>query len=135
MNLQDPFKQIGYLQQCLSSDKRPLGLFLGAGCPMAIKSDGDQGLPLIPDIAGITEAIRLQLLQNKECAPLVNIIQQHFSQDGHENVTIEDILSHIRALRVVSGKEGVRGLKDFDLDKLDSTICQAIQELSDKALP
>jgi hypothetical protein len=26
--VQDPKKQIGYLQQCLSSDKKPLGLFL-----------------------------------------------------------------------------------------------------------
>jgi len=28
---EEPTKHIGYLQQCLSSDKKPLGLFLGAG--------------------------------------------------------------------------------------------------------
>jgi hypothetical protein len=26
--VQDPKKQVGYLQQCLSSDKKPLNLFL-----------------------------------------------------------------------------------------------------------
>jgi hypothetical protein len=33
----DPSRQLNYLQQCLSSDKEPLGLFLGAGCPMAVR--------------------------------------------------------------------------------------------------
>ncbi len=42
----DPLRQVNYLQQCLSNDKKPLGLFLGAGCPVAVKS-GD-GKPLIP---------------------------------------------------------------------------------------
>ncbi len=36
--VEDLLKQVGYLQQCLSSDKKPLGLFVGAGCPMAITS-------------------------------------------------------------------------------------------------
>jgi len=31
---QDPHRQVGYLQQCLASDKKPLGLFLGAGEPV-----------------------------------------------------------------------------------------------------
>ena len=134
-HVQDPFRQIGYLQQCLSSDKKPLGLFLGAGCPTAIKTDGETSAPLIPDIAGLTEAVRSKLSKDTECASLVKIVEQHFSIDGRENTNVEDMLSHIRALRVVAGKEDVRGLKDFDLDKLDSAICQIIQELSDKALP
>jgi hypothetical protein len=37
--------------------------------------------------------------------------------------------------QVVAGKEGVRGLKDIDLEKLDSGICQIIHELADKELP
>ena len=57
----EPLKQIDYLRQCLSSDKKPLGLFLGAGCPMAIKVGGSGNNPLIPDIAGITEVVRSKL--------------------------------------------------------------------------
>ena len=132
---QDPFKQIGYLQQCLSSNKKPLGLFLGAGCPMSIKVDGETGHPLIPDIAGLTKVVRSKLLGDRECAPLVKILEQHFSKDERLNVNVEEMLSHIRALRVVAGNEEVRGLKDVDLDKLDSAICQIIQEYADKALP
>lgn len=134
-HVQDPFRQIGYLQQCLSSDKKPLGLFFGAGCPMAVKADRETNLPLIPDIAGLTEAVRSKLLNDQECAPLVKILEQHFSKDERLNVNVEDMLSHIRALLVVAGNEEVRGLKDVDLDKLDSTICQFIQENADKALP
>ena len=134
-HVQDPFKQIGYLQQCLSSDKKPLGLFLGAGCPMAIKADGETSHPLIPDIAGLTEAVRSKLLDDQECAPLFKILDHHFSKDERLNVNVENMLSHIRALRVVAGNEKVRGLKDVDLDKLDSTICQIIQAYADKALP
>jgi hypothetical protein len=131
-HVQDPFRQIGYLQQCLSSDKKPLGFLLGAGCPMAVKPDGS---PLIAGIAGMTDAVLTKLRQDKECAPLIKIVDGHFFQDGHENVNVEDILSHVRALRVVAGKDGVRDLKAADLDKLDSRVCKIIQELSNKALP
>lgn len=131
----EPLKQIDYLRQCLSSDKKPLGLFLGAGCPMAIRVGGSENTPLISDIAGITEVVRSKLSKDENCASILQIVEQHFLTDGRENPNVEDMLGHIRALRVVAGKEGARGLKDRDLDKLDSTICQIIQELADKELP
>ena len=52
----DPTRQISYLQQSLSQDKKPLGLFLGAGCPFSVKIANDE--PLIPDIDGITKIDR-----------------------------------------------------------------------------
>ena len=132
---QDPKEQIGYLQQCLSSDKKPLGLFLGAGCPMAIRTDGEKGLPLIPDIAGITEAIRRELAKSEECGTLLKIVDDHFTKDGLDEANVEDMLSHIRALRVVAGKDKVRGLSAENLDKLDEKVCDCIHKLSDKVLP
>jgi len=66
---QDPNRQVGYLQQCLSSDKKPLGLFLGAGCPLAILSDDGKKTPLIPDIEGITKIVREQLATCRIAAP------------------------------------------------------------------
>ena len=132
---QDPHRQVGYLQQCLSSDKKPLGLFLGAGCPMAIRPDGDDKPPLIPDIAGITQKVREGLTKCKECAPLLKIVEGHFKTDGHENTNVEDMLSHIRALHAVAGKDKVRDLCSTDLDKLDNKICGLIHELVDKSLP
>ena len=77
----DPSKQIGYLQQSLSNDKKPLGLFLGAGCPVAIISEDGKNTPLIPDIAGITQAIRETLVICKDCGPLLAIVEQHFTTD------------------------------------------------------
>jgi hypothetical protein len=134
-NSQDPYKQVGYLQQCLSSDKKPLGLFLGAGCPMAIRVGEDAGPPLIPDIAGMTKSIREALSKCSECGPLLKIIDEHFLKDGLSDVNVEQMLSHIRALRVVAGNDSVRGLSAANLDKLDETVCKTIHDLTDKALP
>ncbi len=129
----DPFRQVNYLQQCLSNDKKPLGLFLGAGCPVAVKS-GD-GKPLIPDIAGMTAEVRERLGKCKDCGPLLKAVEGHFVTDERKETNVEDMLSHIRALRIVAGKEKARGLSAADLDRLDSDICKIIHELADKALP
>lgn len=135
-DIQDPYKQIGYLQQCLSSDKKPLGLFLGAGCPMSIRvGEPDKSLPLIPDIAGITKAVCEELAKCSECGPLLKIVEDHFKKDGRNEVTVEDMLSHIRSLRAVVGNDKVRELSAENLDKLDETICGFIHALVDKSLP
>ena len=133
--VQDPHKQVGYLQQCLSSDKKPLGLFLGAGCPMAIKVGDKNCQPLIPDIDGITTVARDALSKSNECSPLLKIIDEHFKKDGRNDINVEGMLSHIRALRVVAGNDSVRGLSAANLEKLDEKVCQTICELADKTLP
>ncbi len=132
---QDPHKQIGYLQQCLSSNKKPLGLFLGAGCPMAIRIGADGTSPLIPDIAGITKLVRDDLTKCKDCGPLLKTVEEHFKKDGRGDTTVEDMLTHIRALRAVAGKDEVRGLSAAKLDLLDDKICQLIHQIADKTLP
>jgi hypothetical protein len=132
---EDPYKQIGYLQQCLSSDKKPLGIFLGAGCPMAIRPGGEGSPPLIPDIAGITMAVHERLSECKDWGPLLKIVEDHFQKDDRTDANVEDILSHIRTLRIVAGNDTVRGLSAANLDTLDETICQIIHDLADKALP
>jgi len=131
----DPNKQLGYLQQCLSSDKKPLGLFLGAGCPMAVRQNGDEEAPLIPDIAGITRIVRDELEKDTACKPLLKIVDEHFEKDNRTDKTVENLLTHIRALRAVAGNDHVRGLTAEDLDKLDDSICQCIHSVADKMLP
>ena len=135
--IENPSRQLSYLQQCLSSDKKPLGFFLGAGCPMAIRVDVDGGdtAPLIPDITGITRMVRAKLEEDSACNPLLKIVDEHFEKDERTNPTVEDMLTHIRALRAVAGKDTVRGLSADNLDKLDDTICQFIHEVADKMLP
>lgn len=102
---------------------------------MAIDSAGEKSPPLIPDIAGITAAVSTELSMCKECGPLLRVIHEHFKQDARIDTNVEDMLSHIRALRAVAGTDKVRGLSAADLDKLDERICQIICELVDKALP
>lgn len=128
----DPHRQVEYLQQCLSSDKKPLGFFLGAGCPMAIK---DNSIPLIPDIDGLTKLVCEKLRADPECCKLLKIIEDHFVKDSRDNPNIEHILSHIRSLRVVAGKVEVRGISADGLDKLDSEVCSNIHEFVRKSLP
>ncbi len=132
---QDPKRQVGFLQQCLSSDKKPLGLFLGAGCPMAIRVDAEKKQPLIPDIAGITKIVREDLPKCEGYASLLKIVEEHFEKDGRSDITVEDMLTHIRALRAVAGNDEVRGLSAEKLDKLNDKICQIIHRVADKALP
>lgn len=132
-NSEDPGRQLSYLQQSLSSDKKPLGLFLGAGCPMAV-SDGAPG-PLIPDISGITARVGNDLANCKTCGPLLKVIEEHFEEDGRDKATVEDMLTHIRALRAVAGKANVRGFVADDLDRLDDRVCQLIHEVVNKDLP
>jgi hypothetical protein len=66
---------------------------------------------------------------------LLKLIEEQFVVDGHKDANIENVLSRIRALRSVAGKDKVRGLTACDLDKLDTKICQIICEIADKTLP
>ncbi|RMH34565.1 MAG: SIR2 family protein [Nitrospirae bacterium] len=130
---EDPHKQVGYLQQCLSNDKKPIGLFLGAGCPMAIGADGEAEGPLIPGIDGITKAVR-HTLSNK-CGHLLKIIEEQFQKDGRTDANVEEMLSYVRSLRAVAGNDSVRGLSAEELDRLDVEICKTIHDLANRALP
>jgi hypothetical protein len=132
---QDPQKQIAYLQQCFSSSKKPLGLFLGAGCPMGVRVGGQDKQPLIPDIAGITREVRKSISGSQDYDRLLKTVDDHFKKDNRNDVNVEGILSHIRSLHIVAGNDEVRGLSSQDLDKLDNKICDLIYELANKQLP
>ncbi len=129
----DPNKQISYIQQVLSSDKKPLGFFLGAGCSTAVKRE-IEGIPLIPDIKNLTSLIKdnITSTENKKA---YEIILEHFEKDGRNNQSIEDILTHIRSLQIVAGKETVRDLTYLELEKLDKVICDEIQNIVNVQLP
>ena len=130
---EDPTPQVSYLQQCLSGDKKPIGLFFGAGCPMAIL-DGNQN-PLIPDIAGITECVREQLKKCADHKTILDTVENQLSNDGNCNPTVEDLLSHIRALGAVAGSDKVRDLSAKELETLDGEICNLIHQTVNKELP
>ena len=130
---EDPTRQVSYLQQVFSGNKKPLGLFLGAGCPMSIRVDDNK--PLIPGVAGMTAFVREKLLTCGEYKDILQTVERHFRSDGRCEPTVEDILTHIRALHAVAGNDEVRGLTAEQLIKLDDQICHLIHQSVDKLLP
>lgn len=134
----EPSRQVQFLRQALSQDKKPLGLFLGAGCALAIRvsssPSGTASIPLIPDVAGMTLSVSDQLRADGGTKKAFSRLCQHF--DGHEqNPTIEHYLSQIRTLKMVAGAEAVRGLTIDDLESLEIAICNEVYKLVNKSLP
>jgi len=138
----DAFRQLEYIQQALSQNKKPIGFFIGAGCPLSVRVNHrtenkiELSDPLIPDVAGLTNAIGTQLQGKAEAEKtswdkLLEIMQA----DGITQPNIEDILTHIRALLSVAGNGEVRGFVASDLKELDKSICKIISAEVNKALP
>lgn len=127
----DPGRLTNELFQCLAQDKKRLGLLLGAGCPYSMKDE--EGNPLIPDIDGLTEAVKAEVCCEDCATPWTNICEQLLLDTGDEP-NIEDILSRVRALRDLAGSGEVRGLNKAMLDKLESKICESIKNCANKEL-
>ena len=121
----DPDKQVNYLRHCLGQDKRPLGLFISAGCPLSLK--------LIPDIAGMTNTV-CTAGEKSEHAKYFHTVFEHFKAKGGEDLNIENLLSHIRSLHRVVGSEGFLGLTSKNLEALDKYICDQIVGMTNKSL-
>lgn len=120
-NFHDPIRHLKYLRQSLSQDNEAIGFFISAGCPLSVSLPSEEW-PLIPDVRNLTLFINDQLKENKEYVLLLSELVK--AQKSSEN--IEDILSFLRSLLVVSKGSNVRGLGEADLLGLESTICSEI---------
>lgn len=132
-----PYEQAALLQQVFVSGKIRVGLLLGAGCPVAIRVPDGAGAerPLIPDIRGLTAAVREQLEASPSARePLARALKR-LSDSGGTAPNIEVILSHIRALQDVVHRGTIDGLTRTDLDQLDTSICAATNEIVNQRLP
>jgi SIR2-like domain len=131
----DPQVQADYIRQSLSHDKRPIGVFIGAGCPASILVDrAGVKEPLIPGIAGMTSRINAALVASPQ-KNVYELVLSHLVGDGIGSPNIEEILSHVRFLRQVAGKDKARGVSAADADKLDVAICEELARLANTALP
>jgi hypothetical protein len=134
LNIHDPIRQLKYLRQTLSQNKKPLGFFLAAGCPLAVKME-DGGWPLIPDIAGLTKFVS-ESLKSANSPNTYDKLTIELAKAGNKNYNIEDILSFIRGLKQVAiGADNVRGLTGDELESLEKNVCKAIVEKINVALP
>jgi len=138
----DPVRQVSFIQQALSQNRKPIGFFIGAGCPLSIRvnerEEGGKTVsdPLIWDVAGLTSIIAKHLSSPDKTAPstwdkIVKIVMD----DGADGGNIELILSRIRVFASVAGNEGVRGLSAIELHKLDEDVCTVISREVNRSLP
>lgn len=135
-NFHDPIRQLKYLRQTLSQNKKPLGFFLAAGCPLAVEMPPDEW-PLIPDIAGLTKFVSEELQsKDKKKKNNFDLLLDELIKTGNNNPNIEDILSFVRGLKQVSvGAKDVRGLTEKNLVDLEKDICKNIVAKVNVALP
>lgn len=133
--IHDPTRQVNYLQQCLSQDKRNIGFFIGAGCPGSIQVPvGSATEPLIPDVEGLTSYVATQL-RATNLKTAFEKVENHLQTDGCTGINIETQLSFIRGLKAIAGANIVRDLSVDDLTSLEDEICRLISERVDRQLP
>lgn len=129
-NHHDPLRHLKYLRQSLSQDNESIGFFIAAGCPLSIPMPEGQW-PLIPDVLNLSKFINEQLKGNKKYAILLTELEKA----GKNIENIEDVLSFLRSLLLVSKGGNVRGLDEADLIQLENDICGEIVKKIDVQLP
>jgi hypothetical protein len=131
----DPIKHIKFLRQSLSQDKKPMGFFLSAGCPLAVIMPEEEW-PLIPDVKRLTEYIHGELKSKvKEEKNNYDKLLDELSIAKKDINNVEEILSFIRGLKDVSFGSTVRGFTEKDLITLEKEICSKIVAKLDVNLP
>ena len=106
----------------LTHSKKKIGILIGAGAPVSINiaEDNAPRVPLIPDIAGLTDIV-YQGLDTKTEKPAFDALEKEL---GERN--IELILSRVRSLAEVIGTFQVHGLDAKGFEQLSNKICSII---------
>lgn len=100
--LHNPDRFMVDLRQILSQGKKRIGLLIGAGAPVSVRVNvagalDDDGAPLIPDVARLTEAVVGGLEEADR-----EVINQLLPELG-DNPNIETILTRVRRLSQAIG--------------------------------
>lgn len=133
--MHDLGQQREYLRGALQQDRRPLGFFLGAGAPMAVRVEG---APIIPDIAGLTTQVRDNL--TGEEASAVQSAVDTLTLAGFADPTVENILDYLRTLAAVPGNQPIHDIEPAVIQSADRAVCECIRSalnvrLSDSRTP
>ena len=135
-SIHDLLHQVGLLREALRSEKRRLGFFLGAGCPLGIyDKDGTKSAKYIPDVAGLTSAIETILATEKDLLDCWKKLASACKSDKCKVPNVEHILTQLRTICALKGASVVDGMTVENLRKLDTTICDIIVTLVGKTLP
>lgn len=128
--------QVGLVREALRSEKRRLGFFLGAGCPLGIyDKDEAKSIKHIPDVAGLTSAIESKLAGEKDLLECWHKLTTACKSDKCKVPNVEHILTQLRTICALKGASTVDGMSVENLRKLDTKTCEIIVELVNKSLP
>lgn len=130
----NPDRFMSDLRQILSQGRKRIGLLVGAGAPLAIHVNDqgaldENGHPLIPGVDALTEFAIAN--SPNESQQALSAIRSELGQTAN----IELILSRVRLLQQVLGKETIYGLNSQGFKTLGEHICARIGQLVGVALP
>ena len=113
----------------LTHGRKKIGLLIGAGAPVSINiGDETNWIPLIPDIAGLTKAVKEGLDEGELAA--FELLEKEIPGSN-----IELILSRVRSLAEVIGTAEVHGLDAEGYLKFSKIICKIIKDVVNQPLP
>ena len=134
--LHDVVHQVRLVREALQSEKRRLGFFLGAGCPLGIyDKEGKYSIKHIPDVAGLTTAIGSALESDADFKECWTKLTTACKTTKCPTPNIEHILTQLRTICALKGTANVGGMTTAALEKLDTKICGLIVTTVGKALP
>lgn len=140
-DLHDVAHQVALLRDVLQSEKRRIGFFFGAGCPLGIYDEANRAsVKHIPDVAGLTEQIAAKLAEDGSLLgqwdSLIRMCDKsNVTVGGGIKINVEHILTEIRTICSLSGVQSVGTLDPKLLRDLDSAICKHIAGIVGKKLP
>ena len=133
--IHNPDRYMADLRQILSQGRKRIGLLIGAGAPTAIRVDGNGCIvedgfnPLVPDVAGLTDAVVGALSEDDR--KIIEVLKLELS--GLKN--IETILTQVRKLAQAIGSAYVHGLNASGYDAMAQRICKNIGTFVNATLP
>lgn len=133
--MHDPLRHLKALRQTLSQNKKPLGFFISAGCPLAVEMEEDK-YPLIPDMKRLFDHVTEKLTSKDGKPSNYDKLIKEIKSTERKDDNLEDILSFVRSLKeVAQGGGTVRGLKEEELIQLEEDICALIVKKFSVELP
>ena len=134
--LHDVTHQVHLIREALQSEKRRLGFFLGAGCPLGIyDKEGKESLKHIPDVLGLTTAVGVALTGEANFKDHWIKLTAACKTDTVLIPNVEHILTQVRTICALKGIAQVDGMTAADLVLLDTKICESIATTVGKPLP
>jgi hypothetical protein len=131
--------QLHLVREALRSEKRRLGFFIGAGCPLGIyDKDGIKSIKHIPDVAGLSALIEAKLAAEQDLKALLDCwskLTKACKSEKCKVPNVEHILTQLRTICALRGASTVDAMTVENLRSLDTKICEFIVSLVGKSLP